>query len=222
MKKIVWIIISTVLLSSCLSKRESQQAYHTNAFINTAGLPYKESNDNLNKNTKIIYNAQLQLTVKNPDTINTHLIRIAKKYKGYSQTIGSHYSVIRVATDSLSKAISEIATLGKLESKNISGEDVTDQYQDLQIRLDNAEKARTRYLELLQKAQNVEETLKVEKELERLNVEIDLLKGKINRLSHLTEYSTISIYLKEKVKPGIVGYIFIGIYKTVRWLFVRN
>jgi len=205
-----------------MSKRGAQQAYYADASVSTTGLPYRERSDELNKNSKIIYNAQLQLIVKNPDTINIHLVRIAKKHKGYAQTVGSRYSVIRVATDSLSRAISDIASLGKLESKNISGEDVTDQFQDFQIRLDNAEKARTRYLELLQKAQNVEETLKVEKELERLNVEIDLLKGKINRLSHLTEYSTISVRLKEKVKPGILGYIFIGVYKSVRWLFVRN
>jgi hypothetical protein len=83
-------------------------------------------------------------------------------------------------------------------------------------------KARERYLELLEKAENVQAALMVEKELERLNGEIDMLKGKINRLEHITEYSSITVYIKEKVKPGIIGYVFVGLYKGDKWLFVRN
>jgi hypothetical protein len=62
----------------------------------------------------------------------------------------------------------------------------------------------------------------VEKELERLNETIELLKGEMNRINHLTAYSTISVYLKEKKKPGIIGYVGVGIYQAVKWLFVRN
>ena len=91
----------------------------------------------------------------------------------------------------------------------------------LKIRLDNATKARETYLALLKKAENVESALKVEKELERLNGEIDILEGKMQKLSHLSQYSTITINIKSKPKPGILGYIGIGIYKSVRWLFVR-
>ena len=82
--------------------------------------------------------------------------------------------------------------------------------------------ARKIYLELLKKAENVETALKVEKELERLNETIDLIKGKMNRINNLAEYSTIVINLKEKKKPGIIGYIGIGLYHSVKWLFVRN
>lgn len=77
-------------------------------------------------------------------------------------------------------------------------------------------------MELLEKAQTVEEILKVEKELERLNGEIDQLKGKIKRYDHLTQLATITIHLEEKKKLGILGYISVGLYKAVKWLFVRN
>jgi hypothetical protein len=99
---------------------------------------------------------------------------------------------------------------------------VTDQYADFSIRLENAEKARMRYLELLEKAENVQSALLVEKELERLNETIELLKGQMNRIDHLAAYSTITVYLTEKKKPGVLGYIGIGLYKSVKGLFVRN
>lgn len=225
MNRLFIYLLIALFISGCRSKKEAGMYYNT-AFdmpYKTAGLNKSiEKEVHANEKRKIVYNAYLDLIIKDPDTINRKLVEIAKKYNGYAQSIGSYQTIIRVVADSLNKAVFDISRLGKLNRKSISGEDISEQYNDLRIKLENAEKARKRYLELLDKAQNVDETLKVEKELERLNGEIDLLKGKINRYSHLTEYSTITVSLKEKVKPGIVGYVFIGVYRAVKWLFVRN
>lgn len=224
MNRLFVCLFVVLFVSGCVSKKEASMYYSSSEMpYRTAGLN-KGSDKEVHANEKrmLIYNAYLDLIIKDPDTINRKLIDIAKKYNGYAQSIGSRQTIIRVVSDSLNKAVQDISKLGKLNGKSISGEDVSEQYNDLRIKLENAERARKRYLELLDKAQNVDETLKVEKELERLNGEIDLLKGKINRYNHLTEYSTITISLKEKVKPGIVGYVFIGVYRAVKWLFVRN
>lgn len=171
---------------------------------------------------KIIYNADLRMSVKKPDTTNKELVKIAQRYEGYAQSVATNYTVIRVKADKLDMALKDIEELGRIDYRNVKADDVTDQYYDYKIRLENAEKARQRYLELLEKAANVDETLKVEKELERLNEEIDLLKGRLTRLDHLNTYATISIRLQEKVKPGVLGYVFIGAYQGIKWLFVRN
>jgi hypothetical protein len=148
--------------------------------------------------------------------------QIAKKHNGYVLRTSKSNTTIRIVSDSLNVAMAEIGTYGKVKYKNISGTDVTDEFTDYQIRLENAERSRNRYLELLQKAVTVEEILKVEKELERLNGEIDLLKGKMSRIDHLVDYSTIDVYYQQKVKLGVLGYVFVGAYQTVKWLFVRN
>jgi hypothetical protein len=234
MRKNIYILFSIIilLLNSCSSYKvastnvvSENSNFAKNDFY--GGKEYSTSNsENLYfenvEDRKIIYNATLSLTVKIPDSTNVEIVEIAEKYEGYVQSVGTNLTKIRVKSENLNKAIEEISLLGKIESKSISGEDVTDEYTDYVIRLENAEKARTRYLELLALAANVTETLLVEKELERLNSEIELLKGKMSKIEHLTEYSTITIYLKEKVKPGIAGYFFIGVYKVVKWLFVRN
>lgn len=171
---------------------------------------------------KVIYSSSVNLTVKIPDTTNVQLAQIAQKYRGYVQQSGTSMCVIRVEEKMLSMALDDISLLGKVTSKNMYGEDVTDQYADFGIRLENAEKARLRYLELLEKAENVQSALLVEKELERLNETIELLKGQMNRIDHLAAYSTITVYITEKKKPGVLGYVGIGLYKAVKWLFVRN
>ena len=171
---------------------------------------------------KILYQANVRLTVKIIDTTIAQLTQIAKEHKGYVNQAGTYQTIIRVGKGEFEKALAKIEKLGKLRHKNVIGQDVTNEYSDTQIRLDNAQKARKRYLELLAKAENVEAALKVEKELERLNEKIELFKGRMNRMNHLSEYSTITIYLKEKKKPGVLGYIGLGLYHSVRWLFVRN
>ena len=171
---------------------------------------------------KVIYTAFLTMTVKDLDTANTTIKKIAKRYNGYVSESGTKRAIIRVESNYLTNAVSEIERLGTTERKSIKGQDVTDDYFDLNLRLDNAQKARIRYLELLAKAENVTAALKVEKELERLNGTIETLKGQINNINHLDQFSTLTINLNQKKKPGILGYIGIGIYKSVKWLFIRG
>lgn len=171
---------------------------------------------------KVIYNANVNLTSKNPDSTVVMLQNVANKYEGYALNIGTKKSVIRVKSNYLKKALEEIYANGKITRKNVTGDDISERYNDLEIKLNNALSARKKYLSLLDKAANVQEALLVEKELERLNKEIDLLKGKINRYDHLTAFSTITVYIQEKKKPGILGYVGMGLYHSVKWLFVRN
>ncbi len=171
---------------------------------------------------KILYDADLTLTVEAPDSTSSYIQAITKRYGGYVNETGTYRSIIRVESQLLDAAIDDISQLGRLDRKSIRGQDVTEAYLDYQIRLDNAQQARGRYLDLLDQAATVDEILKVEKELERLNETIDLLKGKMNRIDHLDTYATITINLRERQKPGILGYIGIGLYRSVRWLFVRG
>ena len=67
----------------------------------------------------------------------------------------------------------------------------------------------------------MDETLKVEKELERLNTELDLLQGKIERLDHLVDYATIEVNYEKGKKPGVIGYVFVGVLKAIKSLFLR-
>lgn len=170
---------------------------------------------------KISYTASISLVVKNIDTASVCIVNIAEKYGGYMLNTRNSFIRIQVVANELEAALEDISGLGKVESKSITGTDVTEEFTDLRIRLENAERFRDRYLQLLEQAENVETALKVEKELERVTETIDRLKGRINSIENSVEYSGISISLREQVKPGVFGYIGIGLFHTIRWLFVR-
>jgi len=223
----IFSLLTGLMLTSCVTQRSASYGYESGR----AGGVYLEGERELfgqdleqrqSVDKKVIYSSSIYLTVANPDTAIARITNIAQQHKGYVQESGTAKCVIRIPNESRTAAAGAIEACGKVTYKNTTGEDVSDQYADYEIRLDNAKSARKRYLELLEKAATVAEALLVEKELERLNETIDLLEGKMNRIDHLSTYSTITIYFKEKKKPGIIGYIGIGIYHSVKWLFVRN
>ncbi|MDR2693406.1 MAG: DUF4349 domain-containing protein, partial [Chitinispirillales bacterium] len=86
--------------------------------------------------------------------------------------------------------------------------------------LNNFKAVRDRYLALLEKAEAVDEILSIEKELERVNLEIEKLEGRIKYAEQSVSYSIITVYFRERTKPGPVGWVFYGLYYGIKWLFV--
>jgi hypothetical protein len=170
----------------------------------------------------LVYNANMGLTVINSDSTISQISRIAEEQKGYVVSKSNYQITIRIESEKLDGTVAQVSKLGKLTRKSVSTTDVSDNYADIKIRLDNAEKARTRYLELLAKAENVEAALKVEKELERLNTEIDQLRGQVIKMEHDVRFSTLTVNVNQKQKLGPLGYLFVGIGKGIGWLFVRG
>jgi hypothetical protein len=170
----------------------------------------------------LVYNANMGITVKNSDSTISQITRIAAEQKGYVVSKSNYQITIRIESEKLDGTVAQVSKLGKLTRKSVSTTDVSDNYADIKIRLDNAEKARTRYLELLAKAENVEAALKVEKELERLNTEIDQLRGQVIKMEHDVRFSTLTVNVNQKQKLGPLGYLFVGIGKGIGWLFVRG
>lgn len=223
------LLFCIAFMTSCATKHKSM-AYD----YSTASNGGFDSMDRLEKgsslveevavgeNRKILYSASLTLAVKEPDSIGNSIEAVAKKYGGYLSHSSATSITILVKSENIKVAVEELATLGKASDKSFYSQDVTAEYTNYAIRLENAEKARDRYLELLAKAENVTAAVAVEKELERLNETIDLIKGNMNLLDHREEFSSITVSVHERKKPGIFGYIGIGLYESVKWLFVRN
>ncbi len=188
-------------------------------FVNDAA---KQKNKITEEERIVLYNAFVDLKVEDEKVIAENITDIAKKYEGYILRSNNSEVSIRVLSDKLDIALEDIGNYGKVVNQEINGEDVTEEYTDMNIRLENAERTRQRYLALLDQAVNVQEVLMVERELERLNRELELLKGRLKRLDELHTFSTITVYYHKKVKPGVLGYVFVGLWKGIKFLFVRS
>jgi len=168
----------------------------------------------------LIYNAFFRLSSLYPDSVHQAVVAMAYRFDGFVLESTKQISTVRVPSERLDEAVKEIELLGEVIDKNVTGEDVTDRYLDLKIRLENAEKTRLRYLGLLDVAKNIEEILRIERELDRINKDIDLLTGKLNQMEHVIKYATVTVETKPAVKPGPVGWVFVQLYKGAKKLFV--
>jgi hypothetical protein len=175
---------------------------------------------NENDERMITYSISLELSVKNTVETKEILIEQVKNYNGFIVRETENYITTRIPVENMENFVNNAKTLGKIENESKTGTDITDQYRDNNIRLENLKSVRDKYLSLLEKANAVSDILSIEKELERVNTEIELLEGKIKYAEQSTAYSNITVRFKEKAKPGPIGWIFYGLYRGIKWLFI--
>ena len=120
-----------------------------------------------------------------------------ENYKYASITIG-------VPAEEFERAIRRLRALAvRVLDETSTGEDVTDQYVDLQSRLESLQATRARILEFLDQARTVQEALTVNQELAAVEAQIEEVQGRINSLSGRAAFSTITIQLEPEL-PEIV------------------
>jgi hypothetical protein len=111
--------------------------------------------------------------------------------------------VLRVPQEQFFTALGRIEALGKLLSQSVGVEDVTEQFIDLEARLQSAIRQEQSLLALLQKAESVSEILTIERELTRVRSEIEKLQGQRNFLQRRVEMATITVTLSPPARePG--------------------
>lgn len=105
--------------------------------------------------------------------------------------------------------------LGKLVSKSQDSGDVTMQYVDMEARLNNLTRQETRYAEILERAETVEEILQIERELVRIRGDIESLTAQFNHLKDRVNFSTITITLRQTIlaTPGVTAAGFEGAWE---------
>ena len=169
---------------------------------------------------KIIQRANLSIEVKNIDQINDKITNLIENYNGYISDSRNwtnqdkqkfYWFQLRIPVDNFNPVLSELNSedFGQVISRSMSGQDVTEEYMDLDIRLKNLKSQEERYRELLDKADKVEEILKIENELNRVRTEIERLQGRQNYLDNQIAYSTITVEFRqpEPLSSGTPGII---------------
>lgn len=121
-----------------------------------------------------------------------------------TQSYGSNANqvtlVARVPAEKFDATLDQLRKLGKPTFESIRGEDVTEEYVDVQAQLRNQKQLEARFLALLETAQTVAETLEIERELARVRTEIDRLEGRSKFLRDQVAMSTINVTVQPAPK----------------------
>jgi hypothetical protein len=215
----VLVILALVLTASCAKAPElppaplppgvtipessrggSGEAYYKDQYS------YAPTESGADIDRKIVKTGYMTLEVNDITEAIAGITRVANELNGY--VVSSDQSgdkdttygriAIRVPSDRFNEALDRLRKLAvKVPNESTSSQDVTEEYTDLQAQLRNLEATEAQYLEILKKAEKVEDILAVQRELSNVRGQIEQIKGRIQYLERTSDMALIEVYLQK-------------------------
>ncbi|MEN2486518.1 DUF4349 domain-containing protein [Flavobacterium sp. B11] len=163
---------------------------------------------------KIIKEATLRFETDNLENtfnqvqkaVSSNKARIINDSEGKDYGTVFRNLIVKVPSQNFDRFINDVSKgVSYFEVKNISAEDVTEQYIDLTSRLKTKKKLEERYLEILKKANKVSEILEIEQQISTIREEIEAKEGQLKYLESRVSESTITIEFYKTIaeKEGV-------------------
>ena len=161
--------------------------------------------------TKIIKTASLTLEVKDVPGAVESLKSIAVQKGGYlsSTNVQRGYNdrlsgsvIIRIPQAEFENALTGVKAIGTVKSSSTQGQDVTEEYVDLQARKTSYQNQLAQYNAIMKQSTKIEDIIKVQEQIDRVQTELNRLEGRLKYLSSRIDLSTITVSLQEPEPVG--------------------
>jgi hypothetical protein len=167
------------------------------------------SNQNIER--KLIKRGNVNIEVQNLKNAQESVEKWCKDFGGYiesfSENTNSANFNLRIPSVKFDEALNSVGEFGTVKSKNISTQDVSEQFYDLQGRLATKKIMQERLQKYLTQAKDVKDMLQIEKELNNTISEIESMEGRMKRLSGQIEYSSVNIFLELPYRTSDEGFV---------------
>lgn len=158
---------------------------------------------------KIIRNADLELEAAAPAESQAKITTIAEAKGGF--VIESNQSssdiktterdtatmTVRVPADKFNEALDEIRkTATRTISETIKGQDVTEEFIDIEARIKSQKALEVQFLEIMKRSDTVDEALSIQREIAEVRGEIEKVEGRKQFLQNQSSLSTVKIRIQ--------------------------
>jgi hypothetical protein len=168
------------------------------------------------QNRKVIYTADMSVRVKSYQEAVSSIQKTLASLGGYVMESNTYSGeedqpqegtlTVKVPQEAFQTFLNTVEKGSiKVQNQTVSGQDVTEEYVDLESRLKSKKTVEERLLSFMKEAQKTEDLLKISNDLSAVQEEIEQLTGRINYLNNQTSFATVSIHLSEnKINvPGL-------------------
>jgi hypothetical protein len=170
---------------------------------------------------RVIRTGYLFIEVDDFDAAVRRLIVIAEGAGGFVASSSSSQGqgtpqgtfVLRVPAPRFAPTLTALEDLGRVRERRVGGQDVSEEFVDLQARVRNLERHEQRLLTFMDRATKVSDLLAIEQELARVRGEIEALTGRLRVLGNQVELATIEAAMRQK--PDKVSHGFWDVGATV-------
>jgi len=160
---------------------------------------------------KIIRNANLTMEVKSTSDMQHKVTSIAESHGGFVVTSESKQRedadpekrtldiklVVRIPSERFGSALDQIRGLANtLREENVTGQDVTEEFIDLEARIRTQRALELQFLEIMKQARKVEDALEVQRQIADVRTDIEKLEGRKRFLENRASLSTIVVALE--------------------------
>jgi uncharacterized small protein (DUF1192 family) len=183
---------------------------------------------------KLIKTANLSFEVENLNERTSSIRRAIQKHKGYTLSEEDFTSYdreniqmdIKVPSQNFEAFLADVSDgVEHFESKDISAQDVTEEFIDIEARIKTKKEVEQQFIGLLEKANSINDIMEIEERIGFVRQEIESAEGRLKYLASNTSYSTVSlsyfVFLEEPSKYGReFGESFYGGWEVFVMLFV--
>lgn len=149
---------------------------------------------------KLIRTGNVTLEVQTLSEAEDKIAAWAKSLGGFvtnasTWEMGANFTV-RIPSERFDDAMSQVGTFGRVTNRNVSSQDVSDNYYDLQARLNTKYILRDKLNSYLSQAKDIKDLLEIERQLNKVLEDIDSTESRFKRLAGQVDYSTIYVNMQ--------------------------
>ncbi|HBL83536.1 MAG: hypothetical protein A2Y17_00445 [Clostridiales bacterium GWF2_38_85] len=207
---LVTILVVLLLLSTgCSKSNEQTDVNKGDGYVNTE--EDNDAGDNVFESTlrKIVKNGNLQLETTNVVKTYSDILAFAKENGGYefehSKTVRDNYTSItaeiKIKPEKLDLLMEYAGDAAVIINSSTSSDDITEEYYDAQTRLETKKKILLKYYEFLEDAATLDDTLKIQNDMNKLTEEIEAVEGKIKIWDVLVSESSLNVTISQVDDP---------------------
>lgn len=210
MKKQLLIIAFVLLfITSCSSKNSqySEAAYEKQASSNYTTQSFEQTNTRfISKNYSININSKEILKSSNDlkNLVESFKGYIIYSYETFNDLENNHSSyTIRIPSKDINDFNDKLNTVGEITSINLSSDDLTESYNDNSSKLSALKIQEARLIELINKAETIEDLIVIEEKLVNVQSNIEFISNEIKNINTLVDYTTYNIEINSVINTPI-------------------
>jgi Domain of unknown function (DUF4349) len=106
--------------------------------------------------------------------------------------------VVRIPERSYARVMEQLSSLGRVEGREETGQDVSQEFVDLEARERHLEAVESQLLNLLDETNTVAEALTVQSQLNQVQLDLEQARGRLQYLEDQVAFATISLDVRER------------------------